>query len=170
MEFIDTYTSNRTPLKTHVPRSAHTGEDVWAVASHIWIFNSAGDFLLQRRSPQKRTSPNRLDLAVAGYVLSGETPLHAAVREAGEELGIIVEESELKHIGSFPNEPHKIFHETFVLNREIDATKLTLQEEEVAEALWIPMNQLRENLEKHPSDFVDREAEWKRIIAYNSAA
>jgi 8-oxo-dGTP pyrophosphatase MutT (NUDIX family) len=167
MEFIDTYTSDRTPLHTHVPRVTHGEEGVWAVASHIWIFNAAGEFLLQRRSLQKRTSPNCLDLAVAGYVLSGETPLHAAIREAREELGITVEESELKHVGSFVNEPHRIFHETFTLIREIETSTLTLQVEEFAEVLWMPMDQLREELAKNPEKFVAREAEWKRILAYN---
>jgi isopentenyl-diphosphate delta-isomerase type 1 len=57
-------------------------------AVHILIFNDAGQVLLQRRSANKDTFPNRWDSSSSGHVNAGEDYLESALRELGEELGI----------------------------------------------------------------------------------
>jgi isopentenyl-diphosphate delta-isomerase type 1 len=55
---------------------------------HIFIFNSKGDFYLQKRSPHKDQYPEHWDSSAAGHTDPGETPLDTAQRELMEELGI----------------------------------------------------------------------------------
>jgi len=57
-------------------------------AVHVFVFNTAGEIYVQRRSATKDRHPLKLDSSAAGHVDPGETYLPAAVRELQEELGI----------------------------------------------------------------------------------
>ncbi|MEI7759302.1 MAG: NUDIX domain-containing protein [Thermoleophilia bacterium] len=54
--------------------------------------------LFQRRSHTKDTWPGSLDVAVGGHLRAGET-LSEAVREAEEEIGILVELGDITRLG-----------------------------------------------------------------------
>lgn len=53
------------------------------------IANPAGKYLLLRRAAGDRNRPNTLDM-VGGGLEGDESPVEAAIREAGEESGIIL--------------------------------------------------------------------------------
>lgn len=55
---------------------------------HVMVVGPDGRFLLQRRSMRKAKGPGLFDASVGGHVDAGEGYLEAAVREAGEELGL----------------------------------------------------------------------------------
>jgi isopentenyldiphosphate isomerase/intracellular septation protein A len=55
---------------------------------HINIFNSRGEWYLQKRSAAKETFPGYWDVSVGGHVEAGESLFHAAERECEEELGL----------------------------------------------------------------------------------
>lgn len=54
----------------------------------VMVVGSDGRFLLQRRSMRKAKGPGLFDASVGGHVDAGEGYREAAVREAGEELGL----------------------------------------------------------------------------------
>jgi 8-oxo-dGTP pyrophosphatase MutT (NUDIX family) len=54
---------------------------------HVMARNEAGEFIFQRRSPNKSYKPNTLVSAGSGHVKAGETLLQAGVRESTEEGG-----------------------------------------------------------------------------------
>jgi len=54
----------------------------------IFVMDSNKKLLITKRAPNKRSFPNRYDLAACGNVQSGETYTDAAKREILEELGI----------------------------------------------------------------------------------
>ena len=54
----------------------------------IFILDDNKNLLIVKRSPQKRSFPNRYDLAACGNVKAGESYEKAADREVEEELGI----------------------------------------------------------------------------------
>ena len=56
---------------------------------HVWITNSSGEFLIQKRSRNKQPMPGEW-AATSGSVKSGEDSRTAAIRELYEELGIPV--------------------------------------------------------------------------------
>ncbi len=60
-------------------------------AVHLFIFNRAGELLLQKRSRWKDRHPNVWDSSAAGHVDAGEEYDQTAVRELREELGIATE-------------------------------------------------------------------------------
>lgn len=64
----------------------------------IFLFNSRGELLLQKRSKNKVRYPLYWDCSVSGFVNFGEDYEIAAVRELKEELGIIKEPAELEFV------------------------------------------------------------------------
>ena len=67
-------------------------------SAHILVFNNNGELFLQKRSNNKDESPGLWDTSAAGHVNSGESYLHCAERELGEELGINETLDETMHI------------------------------------------------------------------------
>jgi 16S rRNA (adenine1518-N6/adenine1519-N6)-dimethyltransferase len=71
-----------------LPRAEVHGNNLPHRAVHIFIFNRAGEILLQKRSPWKDRHPGLWDSSAAGHVIAGEEFDQAAMRELEEELGI----------------------------------------------------------------------------------
>lgn len=58
-------------------------------AAHILVFNQRGEIFVQQRSLNKDMSPGQWDTSAAGHLDAGEDYDACAVRELGEELGIV---------------------------------------------------------------------------------
>ena len=56
--------------------------------SHVVVFNSKGEVLLQKRNKNKDIQPGKWDTAVGGHLDVGEDYEQGARREMNEELGI----------------------------------------------------------------------------------
>lgn len=68
-------------------------------AVHIFLFNSVGEILLQKRSRWKDRHPNVWDSSAAGHVGAGEEYDATATRELHEELGVT---ANLTRVGQLP--------------------------------------------------------------------
>src|SRR3989338_6629550 len=62
---------------------------LWHRMSGIYLTNSEGKLLLQKRSATKDVFPNLWTQSVGGHVDAGESYETAALRELKEELGIL---------------------------------------------------------------------------------
>jgi len=62
-------------------------------AVHVLVFNSRGEIFLQTRSMTKDREPGKWDSSSSGHVDSGEEYDACAVRELGEEIGLIVQKT-----------------------------------------------------------------------------
>lgn len=101
-EPFDIVRADGTPTGRRKPRAAVHRDGDWHRSVHIWIagIDDQGEpsLTFQRRSPRKDTWPNRYDATVAGHYRAGET-LAETLREAEEEIGIVVAESMLRPLG-----------------------------------------------------------------------
>jgi len=79
-------------------QEAHRSPHLMHRAVGVFILNSAGEILLQKRSATKDTFPNTWALP-AGHVEYGENYLDTAVRELAEELQITANPKDLSLIG-----------------------------------------------------------------------
>ena len=70
----------------------------WHQASHVWIFNSKGEILLQKRAEKGMYFPGLWDISAAGQTSKGEDPDKTAIRELYEEIGIRANFKKLKKI------------------------------------------------------------------------
>jgi isopentenyl-diphosphate delta-isomerase type 1 len=59
-------------------------------AVHLWVVNEAGQVFLQKRSRWKDSSPGLWDSSASGHLDVGEDYAAAVVREAYEELGLVL--------------------------------------------------------------------------------
>lgn len=69
-------------------KECHSGSMLLHPVIHLHVFNSKGELFLQKRSATKDIQPNKWDSSVGGHIDLGETPEAAAIREAGEEIGL----------------------------------------------------------------------------------
>lgn len=142
MEILDLYDEKGNKLGKTVERGNHPYEG-YILLSIVFIRNSNGEYLIQKTSKEKDFKYT----TTGGHVTSGEESLSCILRELEEEIGLKVNEHELKfiHLGSIPNRPY-IFS-VFLLEKDVDIDTLTLQKEEVAAIRWLSKNQILELIE-----------------------
>ena len=147
-------------------------EGLWHKAVTVFIINSKNQVLLQKRSPNKKMWPNTWDVTAGGHVLAGEFGFEAIIREAKEELGINLEKSDITFIGSATSENikgdiiNKHFNEIYIANKEIDETKLKLQEEEVSEVKWVEKDEIIKRIKDNYNGITDKEGCWEYLVKY----
>ena len=71
MELVDLYDENRVPLGRMAERHAKRAPGEYRMVVHVCIFNSLGQLLIQRRSPEKTIWPELWDVSVGGGVDAG---------------------------------------------------------------------------------------------------
>ena len=84
-ELIDVLDESGKKTGKQVIKSEAHKNRLWHAAVHIWIFNSRGGVLLQKRKATKQMHPLKWDISVAGHLAAGEDPIEAAVRGVEEE-------------------------------------------------------------------------------------
>lgn len=134
--------------------------------SHVWIIRKAAsgawEVLLQKRSRNKDSFPECYDVSSAGHIPSGSDYKESALREMEEELGIHASAEDLKeaftHLGyaemDFYGKPFKNaeISKVYVYEKEVDITKLKLQQEEVESVCWMDyetvLEEVREEMKR----------------------
>ena len=119
----------------------------WEIA--VFFVNDNKELLLQKRSPNKRFSPNKWGLC-AGHVDSGETPDSTALREIKEELGIklppgdlrILEERDVLKLES----NSRLTRMYYVIYNKND---FTIQTEELSEVKWFNIDEVIDRIKNN---------------------
>ena len=130
-------------------------------AFSVFLFNSKGEMLLQKRAAEKYHSPNQWTNACCSHPRVDETYEQAAHRRIKEELGIDCHLEEKfwfiykADVGQNLWE-HELDH-VFVGNYE---GEFNLNKEEIAEVRYISLENLNIELENNPENFT----EWFKII------
>ncbi|MBN2459224.1 NUDIX domain-containing protein [Candidatus Woesearchaeota archaeon] len=127
---------------------------VWHRAVHIWVYNSKGELLLQKRAKKKKYYPGLWDISAAGHVSAGQSYQEAAQRELFEELGIMCHAKALKPIKlwklkqdlSKPFLKNREFVKGYSLRWDGNVASLRLQEEEVEQAKLMPIDDFESNI------------------------
>lgn len=161
MELFDICTEDGTPTGETVERSIAHQKDIRHRTAHVWITrkkNGKIQILLQKRSRNKDSFPGLYDTSSAGHIPAGSEPLESAIRELREELGIIAEPEQMKHIGRFQNHYAKEFNGNVFRDNEVSfvyvfegtlrSEDLHLQEEEVEEVRWFDFDEVYQERSK----------------------
>ena len=145
MELVDLYDENRVPLGRVAERHAKKAPGEYRMVVHVCVFNSLGQLLIQRRSPEKRVWPELWDVSVGGGVDAGETSRQGAEREVLEELGYDLDLTGLRPAVTVNFEGG--FDDFFVVTRDLDLGDLRLQKEEVSDVRWATLEETLAMLE-----------------------
>ncbi len=143
MEFVEMFDNKRKALSKTVERYTHIPGE-YSQGAHVWIMNSKGELLIQKRTPTKRLYPNLWSITSGGTEL-GETTLDTAYREVKEELGINLKPEELELMMSYKR--NHDFVDVWLARKDIKLEEITMQKEEVADVKWVTKGEL-ENLIK----------------------
>ena len=140
---------------------------LWHRAAHVYVVNSNGDILLQRRLGSKSLRPGRWYISAGAHLRAGETSKGTAVRQLKEELGIIVPETSLelagtatkKHVLLYGTYINNEFDDIFVLRADLDMEKVkkagtAFNDGEVS---WFPIAEFKKYIQGNDSNFVDYE-------------
>lgn len=132
--------------------------------SNLWIFDEKDRVLIAKRSKNKKALPNRWGTSVAGSVEKGETYESNIIKEAKEEIGLIISKSDLT-LG--PKErrttQHAYFCQWFFLKIKSN-TKFILQESEVDDIKWVLINDLTNFFHKEKENCIPNFNEAINII------
>ena len=150
MELIEVLDENGQKTGQILDKDIIHQQGLWHREVAVWIFNSKGETLVQRRAATKKMNPNKLALC-AGHVSSKENSLTAMIREISEELGIQIKPSSLnfliteKEEKSFPNGLiNRIFNDVYYLIIDKEISDFTIQKDELSEILWIDYQSYKE--------------------------
>lgn len=120
-------------------------------ATHVLVFNAAGQVFLQKRSMKKDRQPGVWDSSASGHVDSGEDYDTCAVRELGEELGLKVSAPprRLFKLGASP-ETDQEFVWVYTCNAE---GPFHLHPDEIERGDWFTPEAVTRWLAERPQDF-----------------
>lgn len=174
LEYLDILNDKGEKTGVSVPYDEAHEKGLIHLAAQVWILNSQGQLLLQKRSANKRAYPNLWDISAAGHVSSGETSVEGAMKEVREELGLKLEESELKLL--FSLEQHVVlnngtyinneFNDVYLVNKDVDVGDIKMQKEEVSEVKWMSVAEIKTLIENNPESIVPHEEEYQKLFAY----
>jgi 16S rRNA (adenine1518-N6/adenine1519-N6)-dimethyltransferase len=118
-------------------------------AVHVFVFNSRGQLLVQRRSASKDEYPLTYTSSASGHVGAGETYDECAPRELREEIGL---EAPLEFLVKLPASSQTANEHTVLFRAATDATP-TPDEDEVASLTYFGLEELKALLDVSPDAF-----------------
>ena len=160
MEWLDIVNENGEPTGKTVERSFAHQNGVMHRTAHVWLFRKSEgqvEILLQKRSNNKDSFPGCYDISSAGHIPAGVDYIPSALRELKEELGLVVDESELVECGLRRVQIDEEFHgerfrdnqiaKVFLLWRDVEPEKLSIQHEEIDSVMWINFDECMKAVE-----------------------
>ena len=144
-EFWDLLDSEGNKTGEKVVGLENIPEGFYHLGVDVWVVNSENKILIQKRSSQKRLSPNVWAMT-GGSNISGETSIETIEREVKEELGIELNSKNMILATKFKT--GHVWIDTYFVRQEIDLEKVVLQEEEVWNVKWASFDEIEELVQK----------------------
>jgi len=170
-EFFDILDENGNKTGKIKARTEVHKDGDWHKAVHIWIVNDKDEILLQKRSPFKDSHPNMWDISSAGHLTAGDDSLSGAIREIKEELGVDILPSQITLIGTrkSASRPSAMlinneFNDVYLLRLSLDINKITLQEDEVSEVKYIPVDEFRNMIKTRDKSLLMHDDEFAMLF------
>ena len=172
MEYIDVLDENGN--KTGIVKSradAHRDGD-WHKVAFVFVVNDKGEIILQKRSPEKQTNPNKWTASASGHLSSGDSDIEGALRELEEEIGVKATEDELQYLCTVKYQSSdiernlKISHiiNVYLLFKNIKIEELVLQDEEVSEAKYVYFKDFEKMINTDSEDIVKHNLIYPKVL------
>lgn len=139
-EYTDLYDENKNLTGEKLFREKGTKLIVpkgrYSIVVLVFIENSKGEFLFQMTSKRKKN----VWATTGGHVKSGQTSKEAIIEEIKEELGIDINEDEVKLFKTYKYDD--AFKDVFYIKKDIDINSLTYQEDEVEYVKYLTKDEI----------------------------
>ena len=169
-ELIDICDENNNLLGIKKMKSEAHKNGLWHRASHIWIYNSTGEILLQLRAKEKPLYPDMWDISAAGHISADEDPVTAGLREVEEEIGLKLKKEDLyfftirKHKAIFRDIKNNEFYYIYFFMFDEEIRQLKLQKEEVQKIQFFPIDKIEEELKTNMGKYVPHGDYWFDVL------
>lgn len=160
MEKWNIYDVNRQKTSIIKERGSHFEEGEYHLVVHLCIINSKREMLIQQRHQDKIGFGNYWDVSVGGSALVDENAQEAIARETLEELGLIIDTTQIRPKFSI-NFDHG-FDDYFIVLSDIDLSQCILQENEVQAIKWASYDEIIEMMENN--EFIPYKPEFIKLI------
>jgi len=149
MEMFDLYNNKGQQINKKIERGTNIPKGEYHLAVHIWFRNSEGKYLMQKRNKQTDRIPGQF-AATGGAVASGEDSITGAIREVEEEMGLIIESSELKFLKRYfvDDSFASYITDVYLVEKDIDVDKLVLDKNEVSMVQYFTMDEIRKMIQQ----------------------
>lgn len=134
MEIRDLYDENKKLTNQTIEKGKPIPEGFYYLTVVVWIQNSKKELLLQVNKKYNMWT------ATGGHPTSGQTSLKGIVTEIKEELGIDVEENNLKLFKTIKTEDD--FVDIYYLQMDVELKNINTQEEEVGSIKWASIKEI----------------------------
>ncbi len=133
--------------------------------SRVFLFNSKGELLLQKRADHLRVNPGKWSESACGHVDEGETYLGTAERELKEEIGVSdIKLQEIKKLYDEGVGPSWIWKRFNMLYRGAYNGEVRPNPKEVSKVRWIMPDELRIETKEHPERFTKSFLKYSSVI------
>lgn len=135
------YDKNSNPTGITYFKGDKPREGLYPMVVMVCIQNNNGEFLMQKRVPEKGGDWG----VTGGHPKKGETPIEGMLTEIKEELGISVnpEKLEVFSEGCDGVDCYKMYY----LNLNLEISDFVIQKEELTEVQWFSIEKLQEMVE-----------------------
>lgn len=160
IEKRDLYDENRNLIGETIFKGEEIPEGKYIVVVLVFIQNSEGKFLIQKRSERK----NGKYATTGGHPKSGENSIQGIITEVKEEIGLDIKPEDLQLYYGGKSEIEKVFWDDYYVKIDVpDIDKLKLQEEEVSSVHWFSIEEIKD-LMKQDKFFKNRYEEFEILL------
>lgn len=138
MELRNLYDKNKKCTQEIIPKKEKIPFNRYEIVVLALIQNSNGEFLIQKRSPQKGGTY----ALTAGHPIAGESSLEGIIREIKEEIGISVSKQELQLWHTQRDDKLQCFFDLYYLKKDFSIQSAIVQKEEVDFVEWDSFDQV----------------------------
>lgn len=160
MELLDVYNEKRQKTGKIINREDvdKLSENEYILSVFCWTINPSKKILITQRSLKKNRGGKWED--THGAVKSGETSLEGMQRELREELGIVINQNELKLVKTAKS-GNKI-KDYYILVKDVKIEDISFNDNEVMNCKYVTIEEFKEMIENNECSFTD----FKKTIFY----
>lgn len=159
MEKRDLYDENRNCTGEIIYKGEKIPDGRYILVVLIFIQNSKGEFLIQKRSKEK----NGKYATTGGHPKSGEDSIQGIIAEVREEIGLKLNAKDLKLYFSGKSKEGQVFYDDYYVKMDIqNINELKLQKEEVDSIEWLSEIEIS-NLMKNDKFFKNHFEEFENL-------
>ena len=144
MEKRDLYDINKRLTGETIYKNEKIPANRYILVVLVFIQNSQGKFLIQKRSKQK----DGKYASTGGHPKTGETSIDGMITEIKEELGLTVKPEELELIFSGQENVKQVFFDIYYMRKDFNISDLKLQKEEVDFVEWLSFKEVETLIKK----------------------
>lgn len=148
MEYLDVYDKNKKLVGKTIERH-QSREDLeegeFFLFEQAWVINSNKEILLTRRAPNKKYAG--MWEPTSGHVQSGENSLDGIKRELHEELGLSINNNEIKLVKSYIDK--KSIREIWLVEKDVKIEDLKFIDSEVSDAKFVTIHDFQQILKNN---------------------